>query len=187
MPSAADDCWRLSADCSHWAEESRDKATRIAFRQMATAWAGLAFSQDFILPTYEPVELIGSEHSQAAPAENTASSRTDNEKIGPLSNPEVDPGSPEKTPPAPTKDSSGREVLYLLSPILPTQEPVDLTGAENSQAAQADNTASSNIEIGPSSDAAGIDAGSQKETYANKSSGERERLSLPSPIPFPKR
>ena len=53
MPSAADDCWRLSADCSHWAEESRDNAARLAFRQMATAWAGLAYSQAFVLPTDE--------------------------------------------------------------------------------------------------------------------------------------
>jgi hypothetical protein len=29
-----------SADCSHWAQESIDKAARLAFRQMATAWAG---------------------------------------------------------------------------------------------------------------------------------------------------
>jgi hypothetical protein len=38
MPSVADDCWRLSADCSHWAEESRDNSARLAFRQMALAW-----------------------------------------------------------------------------------------------------------------------------------------------------
>jgi hypothetical protein len=152
---------------------------------MATAWAGLAFSQDFILPTYESVELIGSESSQAAPPENTALSRTANEKIGPLSNSEANP----ETPPATTNNPSGREVPSLLSPILPAHEPIDLTGSESCEAAQADNTASSNIEneIGPLSEAAGIDAGSQKETNANKSSGESERLCLPSPIPFPKR
>lgn len=61
MPSAADDCWRLSADCSHWAEESRDNAARLAFRQMATAWAGLADSQAFVLPTDEQVSPTSSE------------------------------------------------------------------------------------------------------------------------------
>jgi hypothetical protein len=189
MPSAADDCWRLSADCSHWAEESRDKATRLAFRQMATAWAGLAFSQDFILPTYEPVDLTGSESSQAAPAENTASSHTENAKIAPLSNPEVDPGRPEHTRATTNKSTKQGEGPSFASPILPTHEPADLTGSGNSQAAQADNAASSNMEneIAPVSDAAGIDAGRHKNTNTNKSSGESERLSLPSPIPFPKR
>ena len=89
MPSAADDCWKQrSSDSSHWAEESGDKAARLAFRQMATAWAGLAFSQDFILPTHELVDLTGSESSQAAPAENTASPHTENEEIVPVGNPE---------------------------------------------------------------------------------------------------
>jgi hypothetical protein len=108
MPSAADDCWRLSADCSHWAQESRDKAARLAFRQMATAWAGLAFSQDFNLPTQELVDLTGSESSQAAPAESSASPHTENEEIVPVGNPDVDPGRPEQTPRASTDNASGQ-------------------------------------------------------------------------------
>jgi hypothetical protein len=186
MPSAADDCWRLSADCSHWAEESRDKATRLAFRQMATAWAGLAFSQDFILPTYEPVDSTGSESSQAAPAEITASSHTENEKIASLSDPEVDPGRPEHTPRATTNNSSGQR--EALSSILPAHGPIDLTGSETSQATEAENSASSNMEnekIAPASDAA-TRAGSHKQTNTNQSSGQGERLSLPSSVPFPK-
>ena len=117
MPSAADDCWRLSTDCSHWAEESRDNAAHLAFRQMATAWAGLAFSQDFILPTDEHVDPTSSESSQAAPAENTASSHTENEKIAPVSNAEVDAERHEQTTRASTNNSSGqRERLSLPSP-----------------------------------------------------------------------
>jgi hypothetical protein len=53
---------------------------------MATAWAGLAFSQDFILPTDEQVGPTSSESSQAARVENTASSHTENEKIVPVTN-----------------------------------------------------------------------------------------------------
>jgi hypothetical protein len=188
MPSAADDCWRLSADCSHWAEESGDKAARLAFRQMATAWAGLAFSQDFISPTHELVDLTGSESSQAAPAENTASPHTENEEIVPVGNPDVDPGRPEQTP----RNASGQpEPLSMQSPIpliLPTHELVDLTRFENSKAAQAENTTSSDMEnekIAPMN--AGIDVGGQKQTSTNNSSGRREWLSLPSSIPFPKR
>jgi hypothetical protein len=45
-------------------EESRDQATRLAFRQMAKGWARLAFSQDFTSPTDE-----GSEASKNAPSE----------------------------------------------------------------------------------------------------------------------
>jgi hypothetical protein len=116
MPSAADDCWRLSADCSHWAEESRDSAARLAFRQMATAWAGLAFSQDFILPTDEQVDATSSESSQATPGENTASSHTENE-IVPVSNAEVDAETHEQMTRASTNNSSGqRERLSLPSP-----------------------------------------------------------------------
>jgi hypothetical protein len=40
----------MAAECGHWAEESQDDATRQAFRQMAKAWAQLAFSQDFTRP-----------------------------------------------------------------------------------------------------------------------------------------
>jgi hypothetical protein len=86
MPSAADDCWRLSGDCSRWAEGNRDNAARLAFRQMATAWAKLAFSQDFILPADAQVDPTSSESSQATPAANTASSHIENEKIVPVSN-----------------------------------------------------------------------------------------------------
>jgi hypothetical protein len=50
MQSSADECWKIAAECGHWAEESRDEATRLAFRQMAKAWAELAFSQDFTPP-----------------------------------------------------------------------------------------------------------------------------------------
>ena len=192
MPSAADDCWRLSADCSHWAEESGDKAARLAFRQMATAWAGLAFSQDFIPPTHELVDLAGSESSQAAPAENTASPHTENEEIIPVGNPGVDPERTEQKPRASTNNASGQpEPLSMQSPIpliLPTHELVDLTRFENSKAPQAENPASSDMEnekIAPMN--AGIDAAGQKQTSTNNSSGRRERLSLPSSIPFPKR
>jgi hypothetical protein len=117
MPSAADDCWRLSADCSHWAQESRDKSARLAFRQMATAWAGLAFSQDFISPTHELADLAGSESTQAAPAENTASPHTEDEEIVPIGNPDVDPETPEQTPGASTNNASGQpESLSMQSP-----------------------------------------------------------------------
>jgi hypothetical protein len=44
----------------------------------------------FILPTDEHVDVTGCESSQATPAENTASSDTENEKIVPVSNAEVD-------------------------------------------------------------------------------------------------
>jgi hypothetical protein len=115
MPSAADDCWRLSADCSHWAEESRDNAARLAFRQMATAWAGLAFSQDFVLPADERVDPRSSE---AAPVEDLASSYVENEQIRLTSNAEVDVERHEQTIRAGTNNSSGqRERLSLPSPI----------------------------------------------------------------------
>jgi hypothetical protein len=193
MPSAADDCWRLSADCSHWAEESRDNAARLAFREMATALAGLAFSQDFILPIDEHVDATGCESSQATPAENTASSHTENEKIVPVSNAGVDAERHEQTTRASTNNSSGqRERLSLPSPapfILPTDEHVDVTGCESSQATPAENTASSHTEnekIVPVSNAE-VDAERHEQTTrasTNNSSGQRERLSLPSPAPF---
>jgi hypothetical protein len=97
---------------------------------MATAWAGLAFSQDFNLPTQELVDLTGSESSQAAPAESSASPHTENEEIVPVGNPDVDPGRPEQTPRASTDNASGQpEPLSMQSPIpftLPTHELVDL-------------------------------------------------------------
>jgi hypothetical protein len=193
MPSAADDCWRISADCSHWAEESRDNAARLAFRQMATAWAGLAFSQDFILPTDEQVGPTSSESSQAARVENTASSHTENEKIVPVTNAGVDARSHEQTTRANTNNSSGqRERLSLPSPtpfMLSTDEQVDPTSSESSQATPAENTVSSHAEnekIVPVSNAE-VDAGRHEQTTrasTNNSSEQRERLSLPSPIPF---
>jgi hypothetical protein len=114
MPSTADNCWRLSADCSHWAEESRDNAARLAFRQMATAWAGLAFSQDFVSATHEPVDLTSSESSQAAQAENIASSKAENEEIVPVSNTEVNAERSEQTTRASTSEQ--RERLSLPTP-----------------------------------------------------------------------
>jgi len=196
MPSAADDCWRLSTDCSHWAEESRDNAAHLAFRQMATAWAGLAFSQDFILPTDEHVDPTSSESSQATPAENTAASHMENDKIVPVSNAEVDAERHEQTTRASTNNSSGRrERLSVPSPapfILAADEYVDPTSSESSQAAPAENTASSHTEnekLVPVSNAE-VDAERHEQTTrasTNNSSGQRERLSLPSPAQFPKR
>jgi hypothetical protein len=194
MPSAADDCWRLSADCGRWATESRDNAARLAFRQMATAWAGLAFSQDFVSATHEPVDLTGFESSQAVPAANIASSNTGNEKIVPVSDPEVNAESPEQTTRATTTNlSEQRERLSLLSSIpfiLPTHETVDLTGFESSQAVPAANIASSNTEneeIVPVSDPEVNAENPEQTTRATTTnlSEQRERLSLPSPTPFP--
>ena len=194
MPSAADDCWRLSTDCSHWAEESRDNAARLAFRQMATACAGLAFSQDFTLPTDEPVDPTSSESSQATPAENTAASHMENDKIVPVSNAEVDAERHEQTTRASTNNSSGRrERLSLSSPapfILPTDEQVDATSSESSQATPAANTAASHTEnekIVPLSNAEAERHDQTTRASTNNSSGQRERLSLPSPAQFPKR
>jgi len=45
METSAEACWRLSKACGQWAVESRDSAARMAFRQMATAWARLAFNE----------------------------------------------------------------------------------------------------------------------------------------------
>ena len=72
MTSSAEDCWRLSEDCSRWAVESRDSTARSAFRQMATAWAQLASSQEFI-------STVADEHTNQIPgplpAEKAASSQ----------------------------------------------------------------------------------------------------------------
>src|ERR1700722_4185152 len=43
MKSSDDDCRRLAGECSRWAEEAQDRATREAFRQMAKVWSQLAF------------------------------------------------------------------------------------------------------------------------------------------------
>jgi hypothetical protein len=76
MTSLANDCWRLSGYCSRWAQESRDNATRLAFRQMAQVWAQLAFSEEFTNPADEWIAPQSSESSQA-PAENPGDERTD--------------------------------------------------------------------------------------------------------------
>jgi hypothetical protein len=67
MQSSADECWRIAAECGHWAEESHDEATRLAFRQMAKAWAQLAFSQDFTPPERRPANPQSSEGSETSP------------------------------------------------------------------------------------------------------------------------
>ena len=72
MPSAADECWRLSGDCSRWAEECSDNAARLAFRQMAKVWAQLAFSHHFTMPSDDASadtekSTESSERSEAAP------------------------------------------------------------------------------------------------------------------------
>ena len=75
MTSSAEDCWRLSGDCSRWAMESGDNAARLAFRQMATAWARLAFSEEFASPAAdEHIDPTSSETSEPIPAENATSS-----------------------------------------------------------------------------------------------------------------
>ena len=56
METSAEACWRLSKACGQWAVESRDSAARIAFRQMATEWARLAFNEEFISPVGEQID-----------------------------------------------------------------------------------------------------------------------------------
>ena len=67
MQSSADDCWKIAAECGHWAEESRDEATRLAFRQMAKAWAQLAYGQDFTKPDHQPADPSSPESSETDP------------------------------------------------------------------------------------------------------------------------
>jgi len=196
MPSAADDCWRLSVECSHWAKESRDDAARLAFRQMATAWADFALSEDFASATHQPADLAGFEGSPPSPAENEVSSHTANEKVVPVSSPDADAGRPEQTARASTNNSSEQRELLPLTPsipfMLPTHNPVNLTGSESLQAVPAENTASSsaeNEEIAFVSDPE-VNAERPNQTTratANNSSGQRGRLSLRSFVPFPKR
>jgi hypothetical protein len=167
MPSPADDCWRLSADCSHWAAESRDAAARRAFRQMATAWAGLAFSQDFVSATLEPVDLLNSDSSQAVPVESISSPNSENEKTISVSNPGANAA--EQTTRASTSD---------------------LTSSESFQTVPAENVVSSkNGETVPVSNPAANTERPEQTTRpaANKPSGERKRLSLPLRTRFPKR
>jgi hypothetical protein len=85
---------------------------------MATAWAGLAFCQDFVLPNDEQVSPTGSESSQTAPVENIASSDVENKQISPISNVEVDVEKHERTTRSGTNNlSEQRERLSLPSPI----------------------------------------------------------------------
>jgi hypothetical protein len=74
METSAEACWRLSKACGQWAVESRDSAARIAFRQMATEWARLAFNEEFISPVGEQIDPPTSENSEATPVEILASS-----------------------------------------------------------------------------------------------------------------
>jgi hypothetical protein len=72
MKTVADDCWQIAAKCEHWAEESQDDATRLAFRQMAKALAGLAFSEQFGAAEgstgSEDLEATLSEHTPSSPS-----------------------------------------------------------------------------------------------------------------------
>jgi hypothetical protein len=74
VTSSAEDCWRLSRDCGRWAAESRHGDARLAFREMATAWARLAFSEEFRSPVSEHIDLLTTEDSQAMTAEDPSSS-----------------------------------------------------------------------------------------------------------------
>ena len=74
METSAEACWRLSKACGQWAVESRDSATRLAFRQMAAEWARLAFNEEFIFPVGEQIDPPTSENSEATPVEILASS-----------------------------------------------------------------------------------------------------------------
>ncbi len=82
METSAEACWRLSKACGQWAVESHG-AARIAFRQMATTWARLAFNEEFISPVDERIDLSPvneridlptSENSEATPVEILAAS-----------------------------------------------------------------------------------------------------------------
>ena len=74
METSAEACWRLSKACGQWAVESRDSAARVAFRQMATAWARLAFNEEFISPVDEQIDPPSSKGSEATPVQVLASS-----------------------------------------------------------------------------------------------------------------
>jgi hypothetical protein len=74
METPAEACWRLSKACGQWAAASSDNAARIAFRQMATEWARLAFNEEFISPVGERIDSPSSESSEATPVEILASS-----------------------------------------------------------------------------------------------------------------
>src|SRR5436190_22532050 len=74
MEASAEACWRLSKACGQWAAESRDSAARIAFRQMATEWARLAFNEEFISPIGERIDPPRPETPEATPVAILASS-----------------------------------------------------------------------------------------------------------------
>ena len=74
METSAEACWRLSKACGQWAVESRDSEARIAFRQMATEWARLAYNEEFTSPVDERIDPPTSENSEATPVEILASS-----------------------------------------------------------------------------------------------------------------
>ena len=67
MDTSAEICWRLSKACGQWAVESRDSAARIAFRQMGTAWARLAFDEEFTGPLDERIDPPTAQKSEATP------------------------------------------------------------------------------------------------------------------------
>jgi len=52
--------------------ESRDGAARIAFRQMATAWARLAFNEEFTTPLDERIDPPISGISETTPVKKLA-------------------------------------------------------------------------------------------------------------------
>jgi len=65
MTSSAEECWRLSRDCGRWAAEVRHGDARLAFRQMSTAWARLAFSEEFTSPVNEQIDPLSADDSNA--------------------------------------------------------------------------------------------------------------------------
>jgi hypothetical protein len=76
METSAEACWRLSKACGRWAVESRDSAARIAFREMATAWARLAFNEEFTAPLDERIDPPTAQKSEATAVEILASALT---------------------------------------------------------------------------------------------------------------
>jgi hypothetical protein len=72
METSAEACWRLSKACGDWAVESRDSATRRAFREMSAAWRRIAFTEEFTSP--ETIDPPSSESREPTPVEVLASS-----------------------------------------------------------------------------------------------------------------
>jgi hypothetical protein len=104
METSAEACWRLSKACGQWAVESRDSAARIAFRQMATEWARLAFNEEFISPVGERIDPPSSESSEATPVEILASSLLTPSSEN--SQPEVDATGRDHTRDCPCREAS---------------------------------------------------------------------------------